>query len=101
MRKRILIIFIVIMLFVIGIKVFDIYSRVLKMFYPEGYSEYVDKYAELYGVDRKWIFALIKTESNFRQDSISQSGAIGLMQLMEKTAIEVAKEIRNNRFKFR
>lgn len=67
----------------------------LKVYYPNTYKEYVSKYADKYEIEEAWIFALIKAESNFEENSISKSGAIGLMQLMEKTAEEVAQEIRN------
>lgn len=72
-----------------------IYQIALQTIYPDSYSEYVDEYAEKYHIEREWIFALIKAESNFKIDSISGSGATGLMQLMEKTAEEVAKDTRN------
>ena len=39
------------------------------------------------------IFAIIKAESNFKEKAISNKKAIGLMQIMEKTAIDVAKKI--------
>lgn len=67
----------------------------LKIYYPNNYEEYVSKYAEKYEIEEAWIYALIKAESNFEKESISKSGAVGLMQLMEKTAEEMAKEIRN------
>jgi len=67
----------------------------IKNMYKKEYSEYVSKYAEKYEIEEAWIYALIKAESNFEKESISKSGAVGLMQLMEKTAEEMAKEIRN------
>ena len=38
------------------------------------------------------IFALIKAESNFKEEAVSHKDAIGLMQIMEETAIDVAKK---------
>ena len=94
MKKKILIIGAIIACIIL-IQYFDIYTRALKIYYPDDYAEYVDHYAKEYEIDRNWIFALIKTESDFRENSVSTSGAIGLMQLMEKTADEMAEEIRN------
>ena len=73
--------------------IFEIGTLILKKLYPMEYAEYVSKYSKEYNVDEKWIYALIKAESNFDTNSVSQSGAVGLMQLMETTAEEVASDI--------
>lgn len=57
--------------------------------------EYVEEYSEKYDIDKYLILAVIKTESNFDANSVSKSGAIGLMQVMDKTALEISKEMRN------
>ena len=51
--------------------------------HPLKYSEYVEKYAEEYGLDKYVIYAFIKTESGFDPKAESNVGARGLMQLME------------------
>lgn len=53
--------------------------------YPKKYSEYVEKYAAEYGVDPAFVYAMIKTESNFRPDAVSVNDACGLMQLLPST----------------
>jgi len=60
--------------------------------YPIKYEEYVYKYAQEYKIDPLLIFAIIKAESNFNEKALSSSNAIGLMQLLEKTAEEIAIE---------
>ncbi|MBO5349938.1 MAG: lytic transglycosylase domain-containing protein [Clostridia bacterium] len=55
------------------------------------YSSYVTKYSEEYGVDPLLVYAVIKAESNFDETVVSKSNAKGLMQLMDSTAYEVAK----------
>lgn len=83
------IIFIIIMLF----GVLKIQNYILRKIYKLEYSEYVYKYAEENKIDPLLVFAIIKAESNFSRHIESSSGAIGLMQLMEATAIEMANEI--------
>ena len=101
MNKKALIIFVSITIVVIIITALDIYSRILKIYYPRTYENEVIKYASKYEIDENWIFALIKAESNFKENSISSSGAVGLMQLMEKTAKETAEEIRHGIWRFK
>ncbi len=57
--------------------------------YPRGYEEAVVKYADEYGIDPNFIWAIIKTESDFRPDATSNVGARGLMQIMEDTFLWV------------
>ena len=91
------VIFFILLILIVLLIVVNIYDKCLKNIYPDTYAEYVDKYSEKYGIEREWIFSLIKSESNFNKDIVSRSGAIGLMQLMENTAEEVSDKIRNGR----
>ena len=87
--KKLMIIILLIVLIVI---VFLVKDNLLKLLYPKTYQEVVSTYAEKYNVEENLIFALIKAESNFDKDAISNRKAIGLMQLMEDTAREVANK---------
>ena len=60
--------------------------------YPKTYKEIVLSCVERYNVEENLIFALIKAESNFNKDAVSNKGAVGLMQLMEETAKDVANK---------
>ncbi len=53
--------------------------------YPREYREYVEKYADLYGVEPNLIYAVIKTESKFSAKAVSSAGAMGLMQILPQT----------------
>lgn len=73
--------------------ILKIQNYILKKIYKIEYSEYVYKYSEENGIDPLLTLSIIKAESNFKRNIKSSSGARGLMQLMEATAIEEAKEI--------
>ena len=70
-----------------------IYKNILEYVYKREYSEYVEKYSDMYNVDKDLIYAIIKNESNFDSEAKSSVGAIGLMQIMEGTAEDVAGEL--------
>ncbi|MCL2637266.1 MAG: lytic transglycosylase domain-containing protein [Oscillospiraceae bacterium] len=53
--------------------------------HPLEFTQYVEKYANEYGLDKFLIYAVIKTESSFEADAVSNVGARGLMQIMEDT----------------
>ncbi len=63
-------------------------EKILKQIYPVEYQEYVEDYAEEYGLDKYLVYSVIKVESNFDPHAISNAKARGLMQLMDKTAEE-------------
>lgn len=91
--KVIIVIIIAILLILAIEKIFNIKQIILKKIYPKMYSEYVEKYAKEFNVDPLLIFSIIKAESNFNEKAHSSSGAKGLMQLMEATALEIANKI--------
>ena len=53
--------------------------------HPLKYQTYVEKYAAQNGLDKYLVYAVIKTESGFKTDAVSNVGARGLMQIMEET----------------
>ena len=67
-------------------------DKLLKILYPKIYSEIISVYAEEYDVEENLIYAVIKAESNFDSRAVSNKDAIGLMQIVEDTAIDVAKK---------
>lgn len=71
---------------IMGIKGYKaVQLEYLRNAHPLKYSEYVEKYAEEYGLDKYVIYSVIKTESGFNPEAVSSVGARGLMQIMEET----------------
>ena len=68
-------------------------NNIKKHFYKDNYREHVEKYASKYNVDKNLIFAIIKAESNFNKDAISNAKAKGLMQVMDSTAKDISKDL--------
>lgn len=87
-----------ILLLIFLFRIFDVYNLIRKQIYKQEYSEYVNKYAQTNEIDPKWIYAIIKVESNFNPNVTSGSGAKGLMQLMDNTAADIAKELNVENF---
>lgn len=66
----------------------------LKLIYPQNYSKLVDTYSKKYDISSSVIYALIRSESFFDKEVVSSAGAIGLTQLMNPTAEEIAQKLR-------
>ena len=64
--------------------------------YPKKHEEIVKSFSYEFSVDENLIFATIKVESNFNEKAVSSAGAIGLMQIMPKTAEFIAKNLGEN-----
>lgn len=75
------------------ISIVNIPSLINKWVYKKQYVEFVSKYAYEYGVDENLVYAVIKAESNFNPNAKSSKNAVGLMQLLESTAKDVAKQV--------
>lgn len=57
------------------------------------YANIIKKSADRYGLDPGTVAAVIKAESNFDKNAVSQKGATGLMQLLPETAEYIAEKI--------
>ena len=92
-KKTIIIILGIILVLFISLNIVKVQDIILKNFYPLTYNELIEKYAKEYNVDKWYIYAIIKAESNFDNSANSTSGAKGLMQIMESTSKDIAKSL--------
>lgn len=61
--------------------------------YPINYQDEIKQNCENYSIDEYFVCALIFAESSFKDDAISNKGAIGLMQIMPDTGEWAAEKI--------
>lgn len=59
---------------------------------PDGVQHLIDANAERFSLDKDLLQAVILTESHFDEDAVSETGAVGMMQLMPDTAEWIAEE---------
>ena len=64
-----------------------------KFLYPFPYRTTVENYSARWQVDKFLTIAVMKVESNFSEAAHSQSGAVGLMQIMPETAAWIAYQL--------
>lgn len=64
-----------------------------KFLYPFPYRTTVENYSARWHVDKFLAIAVMKVESNFQETVHSQSGAVGLMQIMPETAAWIAYQL--------
>ena len=55
-------------------------------FFPRKYLSEISAFCEGLKIEPALILAIVKTESSFKKDKVSDKGAIGLMQIMPDTA---------------
>lgn len=85
--------FIVWLTFIIPLGVKFVQKR---YFYPKKYENIVKSFSYKFSVSENLIFATIKVESNFNEKAVSSAGAVGLMQIMPRTADFIAKLLGEN-----
>ncbi|HAT31805.1 MAG TPA: lytic transglycosylase [Janthinobacterium sp.] len=61
--------------------------------YPAPHDDIMNPATQTLGLDRAWVYGLIRQESRFIMDAQSSVGASGLMQVMPSTGRYVAKKI--------
>lgn len=85
MRKTVATIIILVIAAVMGFVYLGVEQQVREKTHPLEYSEFVEKYSQQYSVPKEIVYAVIKTESSFKSDAVSNKGAIGLMQITPDT----------------
>ena len=74
-------------------------EELLMLAYPQNFTDFIDKSCEEFSVDSKIMYALIRSESFFNPEIKSHAGAIGLSQLMDSTASDIARRLKVENYK--
>lgn len=93
-RITVLIIFLFLILFITNL------GNLARLLYPVKYIEHIKKYAVEYNVNPYLIMSMIKTESNFNSDAVSNKNASGLMQIIEPTALWLSDKMDLKDFRY-
>lgn len=75
-----------IMVLILAFFAVSIMPFAMKVLYPLKYSEYIEKYSDLYELDKYFVMGVISAESRFSEEAVSHKSAKGLMQLQDETA---------------
>lgn len=62
-----------------------------KAVFPLAYEAEIKTWSQEYEVDPYLIMGIIRAESSFQPDAVSSANAMGLMQLTEETATQIAE----------
>ena len=86
-KKHKVFLIIVISVTIAAVTVFSAVNIAKRVIYPLKYENAVADAAEKYDLDKSLIYAVIKNESNFKENALSRTQAIGLMQIMPDTYV--------------
>jgi soluble lytic murein transglycosylase len=70
-----------------------IVEKRIGLFDKNPYSDYINKYSSRFDIDPSLVKAIMKKESNLNPNAISSKGAVGLMQIMPKTGLDMAIQL--------
>ena len=66
--------------------------------YPLTYDKEIKKYGAKFNVDKFWILSIMREESHFKEDILSRSNAMGLMQILPSTGKWIAGKLGEKNF---
>ena len=73
---------------------YDRNRRDLEIMYPRPFLDLIETHADIFNIAPSLLYGLIRQESAFQTAIGSHAGAVGLMQLMQATARDMADRIR-------
>lgn len=91
MKNKGFIVFLCVLIcFCVGIYGYLVYSNFR---YPLSFKAEILEYSKKYDLSCEFIASVINAESGFNKNAVSNKGAVGLMQIMPKTAQYIAQKL--------
>jgi soluble lytic murein transglycosylase len=78
------------LLFLFVVLLFLLVNLVWRAARPLVHVDLIDRYATAENIDPVFVMAVVRVESGFSETALSHRGAVGLMQLMPDTGMEMA-----------
>ncbi len=73
---------------------FTLPPEIIANLYPRPYRNVVLASSKRWNLEEDMIYAIMRQESKFRENAVSRSGAIGLMQILPSTGMWLAKKLK-------
>lgn len=89
----------ILIVLVLAVLVFGAH-HIARALYPVRYADYIEEYSEQFVLDPYLVMSIIKAESNFDSDAVSDKGAAGLMQITRPTAEWIAHKLELSDFSY-
>ncbi len=70
----------------------------IRRLFPRAFQDCVQMQAQRFKIDEQLVYSVMKAESLFHHSAVSPAGAVGLMQLMPRTARGIARDLKMNRY---
>ena len=97
-KKNVPVLLLVLVACLTGLLLFFGIPAVRRSIYPVRYEETVFRLCDRYRLDPIFVYAVIKTESDFDERAQSSAGAKGLMQVTDSTAAYIANARKIERY---
>lgn len=81
------------LVFLVFIVIYIFLGKFIKLMYPIKYQLYIEKFSEMYDLDKFLVMSVIKAESNFDKNATSVKDARGLMQITPSTGNWIAEQM--------
>lgn len=69
-------------------------EKLMKIIYPAAFKDCIEKTGKKFKIEKNLLYSLIRAESFYRNNAVSQSGAVGIMQVLPSTAKEIAGKLK-------